>query len=457
MFFQFWNASRRIAFFTGIFLAVSTTTDVVADEVLSVYFQPVTEGEFPTEHWYPEQRGSIENQLPAMQALLAELSVLDLPVQEMIQTAHKNRAAVVRDLGTNEKFQAAISSLCDEHMAIIEKLKAIQWSDPSSDSISFPFDSESQRYQLQSLSYLAHLAVIREFAEGRTESASHILASALALSHNLQITSGEINEILGVVMQQLLMSAFADLQSMGAPRMQVALERLRLSQLSTETRDRIFWQSVSGSVPLLVDRPRKPEDWKNDLSKTLTGLGNSRLTALVNEDEAEQIGRSLQSIVKRGKQARQLQHPIEFAHGGDPRIEAIPLEQGVTAKVNPIVVPIAKFIEKMLNPEIRNQALDRAQQIRDGTICLEMLRCESAKRGTWVTEITEELRQQFPISPSTGDRPTAVVSTSVNRLPVYEIQMPMLTNNSRRWQNAPNVIVANAEAPFPSSKPVEIP
>ncbi len=257
---------RLLAGLFGVCLLLIPSKQIFAQELLSLYLHRVAEGEFPAQHWYPPDRPSIEEELESMNGLLQALAKLDEPAMREIKQAYADRAVIVRDLDV-ANLRARIDKVCETHQPIIETLKNVRWANASDDLVPFAFIE--QRLQIQSLAYLVNLSAARELASGRIESASQTLAGGYAFAHNLMRTAGDINVVMGIVLQSVMSYGIADLQSIGAPDMRLVLARLSESQMDQQTLDRLLWQSVCQSMPVLVDRPRKPREWREDVRATL--------------------------------------------------------------------------------------------------------------------------------------------------------------------------------------------
>jgi hypothetical protein len=229
-----------------------------AEELFSVHLREVTEGEFPSHHWFPADRLSIESEMDSMKTLVNELATLDQSAMKKIKRSFADRAVVVRDLDA-ANLRDRINEVCDAHQLIIEKVQNTRWSNATHDVI--PFEIEEQRYQIQSLAYLVNLYAAHELSEGRIESASKTLAGGFAFAHNLIHTYGDLNVLTGIVMQSVLTQGIADMQSMGAPDMRLVLGRLVESQVDQEMIDRSLWKNICRTMPVLIDRPRNGSEW----------------------------------------------------------------------------------------------------------------------------------------------------------------------------------------------------
>jgi len=167
---------------------------ILAEELLSLHLNRVAQGEFPAQHWYPQDRPSIEEEL---------------------------------------ELRARIDKVCETHQPIIERLKSVRWANPSKDCV--PFTFIEQRLQVQSIAYLVNLYAAREFASGRIDSASQTLAGGYAFAHNLMRTAGDVNFIMGIILQSVLAADFIAVLAMVA--MLAALVVIDLQQKREAARE----------------------------------------------------------------------------------------------------------------------------------------------------------------------------------------------------------------------------
>jgi len=205
---------------------------ILAEELLSLHLNRVAQGEFPAQHWYPQDRPSIEEELESLNVLVKAMAKLDEPAMREIKRAYADRAVIVRDLDV-ANLRARIDKVCETHQPIIERLKSVRWANPSKDCV--PFTFIEQRLQVQSIAYLVNLYAAREFASGRIDSASQTLAGGYAFAHNLMRTAGDVNFIMGIILQSVLAADFIAVLAMVA--MLAALVVIDLQQKREAARE----------------------------------------------------------------------------------------------------------------------------------------------------------------------------------------------------------------------------
>ncbi len=386
-------------------------------ELAAVHLTQVQQGELPSEFWFPQDRPAIDDVMNSMNGFVQAIGKLDGPALLEIKRAHADRSVIVRDLHA-PNLRQRINHVCETHQPLIETLQMLPWANPSDDLV--PFEFMPQRYQVQSIPYLVNLYAARELSLGRVESASKTLAGGFAFAHNLMRTSGDINMLMGVLLQSMMTHGIADLQSMGAPDMQKVLRQIAESQLDQQTIDRMLWQSVCQSMPLLVDRPRTPQEWLDDTRATLKTFHRDDLTP-ESVEEAEQFGRQVQTIVQLGNRARALRDPVKYEHGGLLEVKELKPGQQLRISLTLNIPALAEYVEKNLDGSICDRSRNELQQRLGAIECIELLRRESVKRGHWLTTLDDELTHSIPVQHGTGTRPTVTVVPTVNQLPGYEI------------------------------------
>jgi hypothetical protein len=387
-------------------------------ELAAVHLTQVQKGELPSQFWFPEDRPAIDDVTDSMNGLVQDIGKLDGPALLTIKRAHADRSVIVRDLHA-PNLRQRIDRVCETHQPLIERLQLLPWANPSDDLV--PFEFVPQRYQVQSISYLVNLYAVREFSLGRVESASKTLAGGFAFAHNLMQTSGDINMLMGVLLQSVMTNGIADLQAMGAPDMQNVLRNIAESQLDQQTIDRMLWQSVCQSMPLLIDRPRTPQEWLDDARATLRTFHRDDLTP-ESPEEAEQFGRQVQTIVQLGNRARTLRDPVKYEHGGLLEVKELQPGQQLRISLTLNIPALAEYVEKSLDGSICDRSRSELHQRLNAIECIELLRRESVKRGHWLTNLDDELTHSIPVQQGTSKRPTVTVVSTVNQLPGYEIR-----------------------------------
>ena len=437
---------RLLAPFVWACTLLIASSSVPAEELLSVHLRRVADGEFPVQRWYPEDRRPITEELESMNGLIKALATIDARAMREIERAYADRAVVIRDLDA-ANLRDRIDEVCDAHQPIIQQLKSVRWANASEDLA--PFEFMEQRMQVQSMAYLVTLYSAREFAAGRTDSASQTLAGGYAFAHNLMRTSGDINLIMGIVLESVLSHAIVDLQSSGAPDMRLPLDRLSESQMDQQTLDRLLWNAVCHAMPVLVDRPRKPQEWREDIRATLNIFDREGLTP-DSAEEAERLGRQFQTLVLTGKRLKALSFPVKYEHGGLPKLKELKPGQQFRFKTNLNVPTLAEYVEKMLDSTHLDRARNELQQRLCGVQCIEVLRLESVKRGSWLSEIDGTFKNSLPVLQGTNMKPTIIVMQG-GELPAYEIKLPrkdLLARFTEPPELAPIVAVSTEQALF---------
>lgn len=412
------NRQHAIWFCLGMVLMLGRSG--TAGDLLNFHLNQVAPGQFPAQHWYPADRPSIINEREAMLELMEMLSSLDGAAIEEIKTAHADRSVLVRDLGL-PKLKARIDRICASHRPILNQVKQIEWSNASPEMVSL--EVSEQRYQIQALGYLVHLGAVREFAEGRFESASQTLAGGYAFAHNLMRTSGDLNMILGITLQSVMTGALADMQSLGAPDMQIVLSRISASQIDQATQDHLQWIDVCRTMPVLNDRQRNPKDWQADLEATLKTFHRSDLMPQ-SLDDAEQLGRQIQTIVQAMDRVKALNIAVEYKHGGTSEARNLESGQRLLQTTTMNIAAFAKYVDQTLDDRIIDRAKHDLGQRLWGLHCVECLRLESVKRGHWITKIDTAFLNAIPSRRGATQKPTIKISLGMNKLPFYEIHFP---------------------------------
>jgi len=391
-----------------------------AEELFSVHLNWATEGEFPVQSWFPEDRLSIDDEMQWMHGVVNELAKLKQSEMLELKRAFADRAVFVRNLEV-ANLRTRIDEVCESHRSIIEKLQGGHWADASKELVAF--DIAERRYQVQSLAYLVSLYAVRELSEGRVESASQTLAGGFAFAHNLRLTSGDLNLIMGTVLQSVMTYGIADMQSMEVPDMRPMFSRLVDSQMDQETIDRVLWNDVCRSMPVLIDRPRNPSEWRDDVQATLETFHQAKLTP-ESEDEAEKFGRQLQTMVQGGKRVAALSIPVRFKHGAVAETKDLRPGQSVRLTLQKNIVVLAGYVEDRLDVTSFDQAHHELQQRLCGLQCVELLRVESTKRGRWLSSFDEPFRNAIPAQLGTSLQPAVVVLQGTSEWPSYEIRLP---------------------------------
>ncbi|MCM2369026.1 hypothetical protein [Aporhodopirellula aestuarii] len=411
---------RRLAALFCVCVPLIVDKPCSADELLTLHLNRVTPGEFPAQHWYPDNRPSITDQREAMVELVEMLSALDDRTMKELKIAHADRALMVRDWEMTN-LKARIDRLCQTHQPIIDKLKAIRWSNAANEIV--PFEIVSVRYQIQALAYLTNLYAIREFSEGRVKSASQTLAGGYAFAHNLMRTTGTLNVVMGIVLQSVMTNAIADLQSLGSPDMRAMLSRLDASQMAPQALDHSIWKEVCESMPVLIDRPRTPSEWREDVAATLQTFKRADLTPNSNE-EAERLGRQLQTMVQTRPRVKALSISINYEHGGLEEVQTLKPGQQLRMQMTMNIPALAEYVDTSLDKSVLDRAQNDFRRRLCGLRCVEVLRIESAKRGRWLSDVTADLLEAFPNQRGTNLKPTLKIEQGLNGLPSYEIRLP---------------------------------
>jgi hypothetical protein len=280
-----------------------------------------------------------------------------------------------------------------------------------------------QRYQIQTLGYLVNLGAVRDFVEGRGESASQTLAGGYAFAHNLMRTSGDLNMILGITLQSVMTGALADLQSLGAPDMQMVLSRIRASQMDQATQDHLQWMDVCRTMPVLIDRQRNPEDWQTDMEATLKTFYRLDLVPQ-SLDDAEQLGRQIQTIVQTMDRVKALNIEVKHEYGGVSEARDLVPGKRLRQTTTMNIAAFAKYVDQTLDDRIFDRAKHDLGQRLWGLHCVECLRLESVKLGHWITKLDTDFLDAVPSRRGATQRPTIEISQGLNELPFYEIHLP---------------------------------
>ncbi len=148
-------------------------------------------------------------------------------------------------------------------------------------------------------------------------------------------------------------------------------------------------------------------------------------------EEAEQLGRQIQTIVQMGKRVKALSVPVKYEHGGLADVKDLKPGQQIRIQMKLSIPSLAEYVEKTLDSSHLDRARKDLRQRLCAMQCIELLRRESAKRGRWVSELDDEFKNAIPVQPGTNMKPTITIMQSADKLPSYEIKLP--ENNFLAW------------------------
>lgn len=358
-----------------VLLIAGPTDATLADENSVVFLSPKHLGKFPCESWCPTDRASIQTEVASLNALLKVLGRLGEDDRAAIEYAFDDRSVLIRDLDAANLI-VRINSVCDANRDILDALRIVRWSDPSDTPVAFVFDSQVQRYQIQTLSQLISLDVILEASMGRLNSASRTLESGFAFAHNLSLTNGALNLVLGQSFKNILLQTVIDLQAMGVSEMISVVEKISANSLDQKWIDRSLWQAVCHELPILNDRERDSAQWRDDLIECF-GFFNKTIEPPLEPAESERLGRQLQSLVKMGHFASELSIEIEYEQGGLSGIKNLQPGEMIRFTMPMGMLAIARYVEQGLDPRFINRVLLNQSRLMSIATAVEVIRKES--------------------------------------------------------------------------------